>query len=536
MALQKDVIYIDIEDDITAIVGKIKASKVKILALVPPKRIGVLQSVVNLRLLARVAENSNKKLVIVTNNSALKALAAVVLIPVAKNLQSKPQLLEAPEGYDVDEVEVINGSELSIGELDQTTPRTIKTVTSKTIEDIDLDEIDDQEKVDKIEKAPKKDVKVPNFQKFRKKIIFGALGVLGLAGFLFWATQIAPSAKITITTDVTAVPVSLAVTLSETEPTDSTKGIVKTVTKKVEKDLTVDFEATGTQDRGTKASGSVVLSSSLVSENIQLSAKAGMKVKIGDKEYLTQAETKVSGGGYVTMKVIALEKGESYNQSAGKNCVAEAGTGLLCSGASEITGGTTNIVNIVTASDIQKASQELVDLPNKHMKDQLAKQFTNKEAILDDSFMVDYKEGVSTPAVGEEVTGKARLTSQATYSLMAIAQSELKTVLNDVINKQITKAKSQKIQQDGLEQVKLSNYSKTDQQTTIHISTVGQLGPNISLSGVRKLVKGKKFGDIQALLNQVEGVDNVEVKFSYFWVNRVPQSDDKIEIELNSKK
>jgi len=49
--MNKDVIYIDVEDDITAIIGKIKASSEKIVALVPPKRVGVLQSAVNLRLL-----------------------------------------------------------------------------------------------------------------------------------------------------------------------------------------------------------------------------------------------------------------------------------------------------------------------------------------------------------------------------------------------------------------------------------------------------------------------------------------------------
>ena len=49
--MNKDVIYIDVEDDITAIVGKVKASKERIIALVPPKRVGVLRSAVNMRLI-----------------------------------------------------------------------------------------------------------------------------------------------------------------------------------------------------------------------------------------------------------------------------------------------------------------------------------------------------------------------------------------------------------------------------------------------------------------------------------------------------
>ncbi|NCU39258.1 hypothetical protein EOL96_09650, partial [Candidatus Saccharibacteria bacterium] len=63
---QKDVVYIDVEDDITAIIGKLKSSKHSIVALVPPKRTSVLQSAVNLRLLARSAEQHNKRLVLIT--------------------------------------------------------------------------------------------------------------------------------------------------------------------------------------------------------------------------------------------------------------------------------------------------------------------------------------------------------------------------------------------------------------------------------------------------------------------------------------
>ena len=84
--MNKDVIYIDVDDDVTAIIGKIKKSKEKIVAIVPPKRVGSLQSAVNLRLLERMAKTDNKQLVLITNNHALVALAASAKIPVAKNL------------------------------------------------------------------------------------------------------------------------------------------------------------------------------------------------------------------------------------------------------------------------------------------------------------------------------------------------------------------------------------------------------------------------------------------------------------------
>src|SRR4051812_40830772 len=118
--MNKDVIYIDVEDDITAIIGKVKDAKEKIVALVPPKRVGVLQSAVNLRLLARAAGQVDKRLVLISSNAALSALAAAAKIPVAKNLQSKPELAEI-SALDIDNGEdVIDGAQLPVGELART--------------------------------------------------------------------------------------------------------------------------------------------------------------------------------------------------------------------------------------------------------------------------------------------------------------------------------------------------------------------------------------------------------------------------------
>ena len=72
----RELIYIDTDDDITSLVEKIKEASGAVVALVPPKRIGVLQSVVNLRLLQRAAKTAKKHLAIVTTDPALVNLAA----------------------------------------------------------------------------------------------------------------------------------------------------------------------------------------------------------------------------------------------------------------------------------------------------------------------------------------------------------------------------------------------------------------------------------------------------------------------------
>lgn len=183
--MNKDVIYIDVEDDITAIISKVKSAKEKIVAIVPPKRVGVLQSAVNLRLLARAANQANKHLVVITNNPALSALAAAAALPVAKNLQTKPGLAEIP-ALDVDDGEdIIDGAQLPVGDHAKTAVTAAAVRTAIPVKD----NTGTDAAVDQIAKAAapgaggtiaspktKKGTKVPNFNMFRKKMVLIAGG------------------------------------------------------------------------------------------------------------------------------------------------------------------------------------------------------------------------------------------------------------------------------------------------------------------------------------------------------------------------
>jgi len=78
----------------------------------------------------------------------------------------------------------------------------------------------------------------------------------------------------------------------------------------------------------------------------------------------------------------------------------------------------------------------------------------------------------------------------------------------------------------------LSGYIKNDQETVVNVAANGKIGPNINEATVKDQVKGKRYGDVQALLESIKGVSNVDVKFSYFWVTTVPDDIKKIDIEF----
>ncbi|OYW41693.1 hypothetical protein B7Z28_02285 [Candidatus Saccharibacteria bacterium 32-45-3] len=102
-------LYIDVEDDITSVIDKVTHATETVVAIVPPKRTGMLQSIVNLKLLQRAAKQAGKQIVLVTNDVALVGLASELALPIAKNLQSKPEVA-TPSSMDDETEDVIDGS------------------------------------------------------------------------------------------------------------------------------------------------------------------------------------------------------------------------------------------------------------------------------------------------------------------------------------------------------------------------------------------------------------------------------------------
>ncbi|HET7827321.1 MAG TPA: hypothetical protein VFK97_00440, partial [Candidatus Saccharimonadales bacterium] len=94
----KEVIYIDVDDEITSIIDKVENAKEKVVALVLPKRAASLQSIVNMKLLKRSADQVDKSPVLITSEAALLPLAGAAGLYVSKNLQSPPEVPHAPAG------------------------------------------------------------------------------------------------------------------------------------------------------------------------------------------------------------------------------------------------------------------------------------------------------------------------------------------------------------------------------------------------------------------------------------------------------
>lgn len=549
--MNKDVIYIDVDDDVTAIIGKIKKSKEKIVAVVPPKRAGALQSAVNLRLLDRMAKADKKQLVVITNNQALIALAANAAIPVAKNLQTKPEIADVPALSVDDGDNIIDGSELPVGDHAASVKSKAATQSkgrSEAMDEVSLEDEDGENVTPVIvagagaataKKAAsiRSKVKIPNFDKFRKRMFLAIGGGVALVALLIWMFVFAPSATVVITAQTTPAPVSATVKLDKELSTDFSKGIVKYIAKQDKEEEKVEFDATGQKDVGDKASGTLELRK-LTQSDVDI--PAGSKYTTSDgKGFITQTDVTIPASvpcfptycaQTVDVAVKAESGGTSYNDVSGSTNGPKGTTGTFKSPTS---GGTSKIAKVVSADDIERAKGQLVGDSTDAKKAELISQFKVGEKVIDSSFTVSRGKAVSSPAVDEEApaSGKATLTIETTYSIYAIPESELNTYLEASITTQID-ANTQRIYDTGINEVGLSDFQKEGKTLTVSISATGRVGPKIDEQAVKEQVKGKIYGDVQSSLESLQGIKDVDVKFSFFWVRTVPNDTNKIHIEF----
>lgn len=532
--MKKDVIYIDTEDDITSIIGKVKDAAAPIVALVPPKRVGVLQSVVNLKLLNRAAESSKKRIVLITNDSALVALASGLSIPIAKNLQSKPEVAEIAV-LDSDDGDVIDGEDLPVGELE-------KTIPSKSPADDDTGPSEavlaaaasgiDAEKT-KTKGVKNTGSKIPNFDTFRKKLfIFGGLGVF-LIAFLIWAIFFAGQATIAITARTNSVNISKTLQLRSDTPLDANQGVLPVVSRQSKKTVSVDFTATGKKDVGEKAAGTARLSK-LTQEPYKVPAGTQVAHQESGLVFVTAAAVTIPSSQpcfpsfcaqSVNVGIVATESGTKYNGASG--AASSAGVTATISGAT--TGGTDKTITIVSAEDIEKAKTQLQSQDANAVRGDLAKQFTQDDIVITEAYVVESGAPTSTPAVGQEAT-TAKLSAETTYTLLGVKRADLKAVYDVYLQAQLKGDTSQKVYRSGDEATQFSVFQKVEGGFSVKAIADAQVGPNIDSQKVAKDSTDKQVGEVKQSLQSIQGVENVEVDLSPFWVTRVPGDANKIKV------
>lgn len=560
----KDVIYIDIDDEITAIIDKVRGSEQRIVALVLPKRATAFQSIVNMKLLKRTSDEAKKHLVLITSESGLLPLAGAVGIYVAKTLQSKPEVPHAPIGGDHEAEETEEAVDMSDAsddvKLDKARPVGEYSISAAAMgapvsdddQPIELDNASTENSISGKDTAktkqpkPKKDKKlaVPDFNKFRLWMVIGAAGLVLIIFLWYIACTVMPRATISIKTDSTAVDTSIDVTFS----TDATsvkarEATVPSVLQQTQKTYSQQVDATGQKDMGQKATGQVTLRLNDCSQD-SVTIPAGTGVTSNGLTFVTQQSTTLSSvkvGNQCknssfpnfstdSVDVTAQNAGDKYNIDASSSYTVVGLSNVTGSG-SKMQGGTSNVIKIVAQADIDNAKQKITAQDTSTIKNELKQALTGQGLFaIDSTFKAGDPAITSTANVGDQAD-TVTVTEKITYTLVGAKQNDIKKVIAAEVNKHIDPAK-QSILDYGLKNAvfKLQNQQGNDTLVTLQATAVA--GSDLDITNLKKQVAGKKAADAKEVIGDNPGVTNVDVRYTPFWVSSIPKNTSKITISV----
>lgn len=567
--MNKDVIYVEPEDDITDIITKIENAKERIVALVPPKKASVFRSIVNIKLINKAGASADKKIVLVTTDPSVLKLAAVAKLPVAKNLQTAPVVPE------LDNVVAETANEELVEKADGAVAVEIHEEAEETeVEKSKAKEVeDDTEKAEVAVKPSEKPAaeearakgaavkggstaksspnKVIDWILHHVKLLVGCgIGLVVLILVGIWMFVISPAADITVTIRTTESNFSEGVSfVTKLQEENATEGKFYIEEKKQETKSEVEFEATGEKNVGEKATGELVVQAVFRNAG-STTLEKGSVFSNGELAYVTDETITLDWDGNDRPKcaavpseadfllygcivssvvsVTAEKPGEQYNIDA-RASNWYSNTGFSAYSTKAMAGGSNKIVTVVQQSDIDKALSEINTGSEQLNREKLYNSISKERAvIIDDSFAQTVGEPVSTPALGEEVKEgtKAKLTVTTTDAISFID----KTKVEEFITKKAKLSDNFKIYQ--IEDSYIDNFTKTEGGFAGKLKAIYVSGPKVTENDIVEMARGKGLGTAQHELSSINGVSKISIEPSHSWVNSIPNDPSRITITI----
>jgi len=560
----KDTVYIDVDDEITTIIDKVRASNARIIALVLPKRAAVLQSVVNMKLLKRSADEAKKQVVLITSEAGLLPLAGSIGLHVANTLQSKPEIPTAPSVDDTElpedeealmlddsaedvEYTADNAGDRPVGELAGKTAAGAGLVITSGVdtEDVPTAAATPAAPAAPAAKAatpkPNKKLRVPNFGKFRTRLALAGLLLVLLIFLGYLAIAVLPKATVAISTDAQDINSSLNITLDTTASgVDLASSTVPATAAQQQKTYTKQVDATGKENKGNKATGTVTMTTCATSPGQLQAVPAGTGVSANGKTYITQSDANFgynnsghcSNGGFPFqsdgVSITAQNGGADYNVSSGTDFSVSGRSDVSATGSAS--GGTDDIRQVVSQSDIDNAKGQI------DLKDNSIKQALYQQLKQDNLFPIQATFKASDPNVssssqpGDEAS-TVTVTESVTYTMYGTARGNLEQLVKDDVSQQVDIGK-QAILDDGIDKASFSLRDSSDTTDKVDMENTATVGPKIDTDSLKKQIAGKKSGDAKDIINQLPGVTDSDIKLSPFWLNAIPSNPSKITITV----
>ncbi|HVQ44242.1 MAG TPA: hypothetical protein VMT30_04730 [Candidatus Saccharimonadia bacterium] len=557
--MKEGALYLEVDEDITSAIDKLSKSAEHSVQIVVPKRSTMLQSIINLKLLKKAAEQGGKELVLVTNDRIATDLAARVGLAVAPSLGAKPVIAEAhiPDALKSHE-EVIEADDPEPPPLPESTPEPPPKAAKKPfLKRLNVSDgppaapaalaASAGDAAPEPAASAKKTPKIPNFHRLQRRVMWVAGAALLVGGYVL-GMYLFTTAKVTLYAAGTKVSIDTTFSVDPNlKTTDQPKATLAGQLVTVTKDLSGPLTPTGKKDAGTKASGTIVVSNEYDTSPHALVAGTRFQAPDG-KIFHSQADSSVPGatvglsGGQIVLTPgksdpIAVEaetSGDTYNEAPARYTIpgySAAMQAKIYGQGAQMNGGTTKTVTIVAQSDVDTEKAALLDKDKDNATRDLGGKVPSGYVALPSSQATATTTVTPSPAVGAE-GDTGTLAIKVSYTVLAVKKSEYEALIHAQEQKQV--GDKNQIYDDGLSaaQVTVTGDKDATGRQSFHLTTEAYGGAKLDKTAIAAKLKGQRYGDASNIASGLPGVTRAEISLWPAWVASLPSRPDKITITI----
>jgi uncharacterized protein YijF (DUF1287 family) len=539
-------VYLESHDEITDVIDQITTCPDPVIALVAADRIGLLQSLVNLKILKRASESQHKRVVLVSSDAIANALAqqldiatypklgvaeAAVLrgedyTPPAEPAPPAPAAAPQPQSPPRPiPKSKLNAEATGMAGTVETAKNAAGAILNKFRKPADV--------------LPLQNIGAGTKPLVALLLIFLLLPI-GVGAYA--AVAIFPYAKITVApvTENFSQTFDVIATARATAPDIFAKEIPAFYYESIET-ASGSAAATEQKDVGTKARGTVTLYNRGYSRAIALAKGTGITSYDGQTFFLTADvlipaaqldEGQVSASRKAGVVVEAAEVGEEFNIDKtiftipgydGKNVWGESNESF--------TGGEKHQTIVVGQSDIDALRTRLIGELMPKTENAVRGQLPGDQIFLQDALISQADEVTTNVPLGTETaefTMRVRVVSRG----LAVREADLQKIVDQAMRETIP-PKKEALSPDSWNMDYEVQDIDFDRRTIAFGATgTGPIVPEINFNEMKKQLQGKDLADANLVMDLYDGeIQEYLVEIGPFWVDKVPARADKITVE-----
>jgi hypothetical protein len=576
----KKILYIEIDDEVTTIYDKLNRLKHKNVYLVIPQRAVIFQSAINLKILKRKAEDLDKNIFIVTNDSNGFNLCNRVGMKVYDKLEGQEHPSLVTGKFKENNENEITPLKASVNSLSEESP------SRRNEKKFSISELVKRTTKGRIQILPSNtNLSAKSFQKKKennnsksslvliapnKKALFAlvTVSVILLMGISYIAL---PGATLILTPKSSVIEVPKNVILADvdrnraeldTRPTNMIPSY--RITTQIDKVFT--FQATGKDAQGGMSSRGKIKIKNLSSNDWPLVPKTrfqtadGLVFRLG-KQVSVPAGTPEKPG-ELEVEVVA-DPVDAFGQPIGDKgnlkgevkfflpaLSAENQKKLFADSSGDFSGGVTNVVKFISKEDLQaaqlKMETELKNAAEAELKAVITKRNENQNtrlALLTGKNIIEYgtPKIIIPPNMEGQKLDSFDVKGSMVVSGVAYDLDELLGILKREIKMKKNPEKAlASVDEDSLT-MKIVDYDKNAQKITITATIQGieefEISPKKEngdrlIKKIKESIVGKDLREARDFIQNLPEIERVEIKTWPAWTPTLPSVPDNIKVEI----